>query len=47
MITNCYNIVYDATITLERPGGSNGPPIGFTDLNFEAFKQTKWNFQYL
>ena len=28
-------------------GGSNGPPIGFSDLKFEAFKQSKWNFQYL
>ena len=22
-------------------GGSNGPPIGFSDLKFEAFKQSK------
>ena len=23
------------------------PPKGFPDLKFEAFKQSKWNFQYL
>ena len=31
-------------LTLERPrgrGGSNGPPIGFSDLKFEALKQSK------
>ena len=30
-------------LTLERPrgGGSNGTPIGFSDLKFEAFKQSK------
>ena len=29
-------------LTLERPeGGSNGPPIGFSDLKFQAFKQSK------
>ena len=28
-------------------GESNGPSIGFSDLKFEAFKQSKWNFQYL
>ena len=25
-------------LTLERPGGSNGPPIGLSNLKFEAFK---------
>ena len=34
-------------LTLERPGGSNGPPIGLSDLEFEALKQSKSNFQYL
>ena len=34
-------------LTLERPEGSNGPLIGFLDLKFEAFKQSKKNFQYL
>ena len=31
-------------------GVSNGPlrrPIGFSELKFEVFKQSKWNFQYL
>ena len=27
--------------------GQMAPPIGFLDLNFEAFKQSKWNLQYL
>ena len=38
------------TLTLERPRGGGvkwTPPIGFSDLKFEAFKQSKWNFQYL
>ena len=26
---------------LRGGGGSNGPPIGFSDLKFEAFKQSK------
>ena len=37
-------------LTLERPrwgGGQMDPPIGFSDLKFEALKQSKWNFQYL
>ena len=29
-------------LTLERPrGGQMDPPIGFSDLKFEAFKQSK------
>ena len=34
-------------LTLERPEGGqmDPPPIGFSDLKFEAFKQSKWNFQ--
>ena len=46
---DCYLFI----LTLERPrwvgggGGSNEVPIGFLDLKFEAFKQSKWNFQYL
>ena len=28
-------------------GGQMDHPIGFSDLKFEAFKQWKWNFQYL
>ena len=28
-------------LTLERPGGSNGPPIGFSFVKLEAFKQSK------
>ena len=37
------------TLTLERTrgGGQMDPPIIFSDLKFEAFKQSKWNFQYL
>ena len=27
--------------TSKGGGGSNGPPIGFSDLKFEAFKQSK------
>ena len=34
-------------LTLQRPGGSNGPLIGFLDLKIEALKESKWNFQYL
>ena len=29
------------SLTLEPPRGSNGPPIGFSDLEFEALKQSK------
>ena len=25
-------------------GGSNGPPLGFSDQKFEALKQSKYNF---
>ena len=39
------------SLTLERPMGGGGSqidiPIGFPDLKFETFKQSKWNFQYL
>ena len=28
-------------------GGEMDPPISFSDLKFEAFNQSKWNFQYL
>ena len=28
-------------------GGQMDTLIGFLDLTFEAFKQSKWNFQYL
>ena len=30
-----------STLTLECPGGAMGNPIGFSDLKFEAFKQSK------
>ena len=26
------------SLNLERSGGSNGPPIGFSDLKFQAIK---------
>ena len=49
IIINCCQLPWRKKITerrgltLERPkgGGSNGPPIGFSDLKFEAFKQSK------
>ena len=31
----------------EGGSGQIDPSIGFSDLKFEAFKQSKWNFQYL
>ena len=35
-------------LTLKCPGGGQmDPPIGFSDQKFEAFKQSKWNFQHL
>ena len=37
-------------LTLKRPGGikwTPPPTIGFSNQKFEAFKQSKWNFQYL
>ena len=37
--------------TSKGGGGGGGikwtPPIGFSDLKLEAFKQSKWNFQHL
>ena len=33
--------------TAKGGGRSNGPPIGFSDLNSEALKQSKGNIQYL
>ena len=40
--------VEQSELALERPKGSQmDHPIGFSDLKFEAFKQSKWNFQYL
>ena len=27
-------------------GGSNGPPIGFSDLKFKSFKQSKRSFRF-
>ena len=30
-----------------KGGGSNGPPIGFSDLKIEALMQSNGNFQYL
>ena len=43
---NLYSWVF--FLNLESPGGeSNGLTRNFSDLKFEAFKQSKWNFQYL
>ena len=45
---NKHFYLHQIWLTLERPRGGGGgqmdPPIGFSDLKFEAFKQSKWNF---
>ena len=40
-ISNWMGDLQIEALTLEGPGGSNGPPIGSLDLKFEAFKQSK------
>ena len=41
------SMVTPRTSKEEGGGESNGHPIGFSDLKFEAFIQSKRNFQYL
>ena len=38
---NCQPLYVDVSNVQRGGGGSNGPPTGFSDLEFEAFKQLK------
>ena len=49
-MTQCLFVVFNPRTSKGGWGGGGGVkwiPIGFSDLKFEAFKQSKWNFQYL
>ena len=42
-------LVFPHVLILTPPNVQGGQmdPLGFSDLKFEAFKQSKWNFHYL